>query len=191
MHSSQSTINNDLSSTSNSLSQEFPHDSLQDEDISIGTSIPQSPQQHRNTGDNTSQIPQQDTSEDDLGTPMIMGDNDVITASGSGMAQCSNSCEENSSSVIVPPCHNHSLNLIEVAIQKTRVLTESEKYKLLTTSPNEKIPHNQTSSLDYRYFPYKRGSQQRKISFQRKWLEQHTWLSMVDVWRKEVGAYRA
>ena len=78
-----------------------------------------------------------------------------------------NSCEENSSSVIVPPCHNHPLNLIEVAI---------EKYKLLTTSPNEKIPHNQTSSLDYRYFPYKRGSQQQKISFQRKWLEQHTWL---------------
>ena len=121
MHSSQSTINNDLSSTSNSLSQEFPHDNLQDEDISIGTTIPQSPQQHRNTGDSTSQIPQQDTSEDDLGTPMITGDNDVITASGSGMAQCSNSCEENSSSVIVPPCHNHPLNLIEVAIKKTRV----------------------------------------------------------------------
>ena len=130
MHSSHSTINNDLSSTSNSLSQEFPHDSLQDEDISIGTSIPQSPQQHRNTGDSTSQIPQQDTSEDDLGTPMITGDNDVIIASGLEMAQCSNSCEENSSSVIVPPCHNHPLNL---AIQKTRELTESEKYKLLTT----------------------------------------------------------
>ena len=92
------------------------------------------------------------------------------------MAQCSNSCEENSSSVIFPPCHNHPLKLIEVAIQKTRVLTESGKYKLLTTSPNEKISHNQTSSLDYRYFPYKRGSQQRKISFQKKWLEQHTWL---------------
>ena len=55
------------------------------------------------------------------------------------MTQCFNSCEENSSSVIVPPCHNHPLNLIEVAIQKTRVLTESEKYKLLTASEKAQL----------------------------------------------------
>ena len=66
-------------------------------------------------------------------------------------------------------------NLFEVAIQKIRVLTDTEKYELLTTSPEDKVP-DEGSNLDVRYFPYKKGTQHRKVSFQRRWLREHNWL---------------
>ena len=66
--------------------------------------------------------------------------------------------------------------IVEEAIQNVKVLTDSEKYLILTMLHHEKIPLDQESSLDIRYFPYKKRGQQRKISFQKRWLKQHTWL---------------
>jgi hypothetical protein len=71
-------------------------------------------------------------------------------------------------------------------------MTDCEKYKLLTRSVDESISTNTPStSLDCRYFPYKGGSKQHKITFQKNGSNNTHGFSMVDLMRREVGAYLA
>ena len=65
------------------------------------------------------------------------------------------------------------VDLLQEALRHSRVLTDSEKYYILTTAQDRIADED----LDTRYFGVTGGGRKRKqITFQRRWLQDYSWL---------------
>ena len=67
---------------------------------------------------------------------------------------------------------SESLLDLDTQISHSRVLTDTERYELLTTP---QISFSDTE-LDTRYFEIKGSRKRKQITFQNKWLKDYTWL---------------